>query len=77
MGLRYVDERYANTANTQTVPGFTVVDANLGWQVLADVRLGLQLNNLLDRRYAATAHSGEQWIMGEPRSYFATVDYSF
>ncbi|MEF9898706.1 MAG: TonB-dependent receptor [Pseudomonas sp.] len=77
MGLRYVDERYANTANTQTVPGFTVVDANLGWQVLTDVRLGLQLNNLLDRRYAATAHSGEQWIMGEPRSYFATVDYSF
>jgi len=77
MGVRYVDERYANTANTQTVPGFTVVDANLGWQVLPDVRLGLQLNNLLDRRYAATAHSGQQWIMGESRSYFATVDYSF
>ncbi|WP_342625059.1 TonB-dependent receptor [Pseudomonas alkylphenolica] len=77
IGLRYVDERYANTANTQTVPGFTVVDANLGWQVLPDVRLGLQLNNLLDRRYAATAHSGEQWLMGEPRSYFATLDYSF
>ncbi|MNJ12985.1 TonB-dependent receptor [Pseudomonas sp. JV241A] len=77
MGLRYVDERYANTANSQSVPGFTVVDANLGWQVLPDVRLGLQLNNLLDRRYAATAHSGEQWLMGEPRSYFATVDYTF
>ena len=77
MGLRYVDARYADTANRQTVPGFTVVDANLGWQVLADVRLGLQLNNLLDRRYAATAHSGEQWIMGQPRSYFATLDYSF
>jgi len=77
MGVRYVDARYADTANTQTVPGFTVVDANLGWQVLPDVRLGLQLNNLLDRRYAAVAHSGEQWIMGEPRSYFATVDYTF
>ncbi|MCP3751537.1 TonB-dependent siderophore receptor [Pseudomonas sp. SBB6] len=77
MGLRYVDERYADTANSQRVPGFTVVDANLGWQVLPDVRLGLQLNNLLDRRYAATAHSGEQWLMGEPRSYFATVDYTF
>ena len=77
MGLRYVDERYANTANSQSVPGFTVVDANLGWQVLPDVRLGLQLNNLLDRRYAATAHSGEQWLMGQPRSYFATLDYTF
>ncbi|QPG61396.1 TonB-dependent receptor [Pseudomonas sp. BIGb0427] len=77
LGLRYVDERYANTANSQSVPGFTVVDANLGWQVLPDVRLGLQLNNLLDRRYAATAHSGEQWLMGQPRSYFATLDYTF
>ncbi|UVL58353.1 TonB-dependent siderophore receptor [Pseudomonas sp. B21-035] len=77
LGLRYVDERYANTANSQSVPGFTVVDANLGWQALPDVRLGLQLNNLLDRRYAATAHSGEQWLMGQPRSYFATLDYTF
>ncbi len=77
IGLRYVDERYANTANSQRVPGYTVVDANLGWQVLPDVRLGLQLNNLFNRDYVVAAHSGEQWLLGAPRSYFATVDYSF
>lgn len=77
IGLRYVDERYANTANSQSVPGYTVVDANLGWQVLPDVRLGLQLNNLFNRDYVVAAHSGEQWLLGAPRSYFATVDYSF
>ncbi len=77
LGLRYVDARYADTANTATVPGYTVVDGNLGWQLLPEVRLGLQLNNLLDRRYAVTAHSAEQWLMGAPRSYFATLDYSF
>ncbi|MGE7990680.1 TonB-dependent receptor [Pseudomonas sp. NPDC089554] len=77
IGLRYVDERYANTANSQNVPGYTVVDANLGWQVLPDVRLGLQLNNLFNRDYVVAAHSGEQWLLGAPRSYFATVDYSF
>ncbi|MBX8513195.1 TonB-dependent receptor [Pseudomonas cichorii] len=78
MGLRYVDERYANTANTTSVPGYTVLDANLGWQVQRDVRLGLQLNNLLDRRYAASQYNnGQQWLMGEPRSFFVTADYSF
>ncbi len=77
LGLRYVDARYADTANTATVPGYTVVDGNLGWQLLPEARLGLQLNNLLDRRYAVTAHSAEQWLMGAPRSYFATLDYSF
>ncbi|RMO20338.1 TonB-dependent outermembrane receptor [Pseudomonas cichorii] len=78
MGLRYVDRRYANTANTTSVPGYTVLDANLGWQVQRDVRLGLQLNNLLDRRYAASQYNnGQQWLMGEPRSFFVTADYSF
>ncbi|WP_411384308.1 TonB-dependent receptor [Pseudomonas sp. L7] len=77
IGLRYVDQRYADTANAYSVPGYTVVDANLGWQVLPDVRLGLQLNNLFNRDYVVAAHSGEQWLLGAPRSYFATVDYSF
>ena len=54
-----------------------MVDANIGWQLLPDVRLGLQMNNLFDREYVASAFSGTQWIMGVPRSYFATVDYSF
>jgi len=77
IGLRYVDQRYADTANAYSVSGYTVVDANLGWQVLPDVRLGLQLNNLFNRDYVVAAHSGEQWLLGAPRSYFATVDYSF
>jgi iron complex outermembrane receptor protein len=77
IGARYVDERYADTANSQSAPGYTVVDANIGWQVLPDVRLGLQVNNLFDREYVASAFSGEQWVMGAPRSYFATVDYTF
>lgn len=77
IGLRYVDERYTSAANDAKVPGYTVVDANLGWQLLPDVRLGLQVNNLFDRQYAQSSYSGEQWLLGAPRSYFATVDYSF
>lgn len=54
-----------------------MVDANIAWQVLPDVKLGLQLNNLFDREYVQSAFSGQQWLMGMPRSYFATVDYTF
>ncbi|MGA4472425.1 TonB-dependent receptor [Ectopseudomonas chengduensis] len=78
IGARYVDARYADTANTAKVPGYTVVDANIAWQALPDVRLGLELNNLFDRQYATTASSdGEQWYLGAPRSFFITADYSF
>lgn len=78
IGARYVDARYANTANTVDVPGYTVVDANVAWQVQPDVRLGLQLNNLFDRTYARNQmHDGQQWLLGEPRSFFVTADYSF
>lgn len=78
IGARYVDSRYANTANTVEVPSYTLVDANIDWQVLPEVRLGLELNNLFDRQYATTASSdGGQWYLGEPRSFFVTADYSF
>ncbi|WP_322980078.1 TonB-dependent receptor [Pseudomonas sp. C11] len=78
IGARYVDARYVDTANTEKVPGYTVVDANIAWQVLSDVRLGLELNNLFDRQYATSASSdGQQWFLGAPRSLFVTADYSF
>ena len=57
---------------------FQLVDANVAWQALPDVRLGLELNNLFDRQYATSANSdGEQWYLGAPRSFFVTADYSF
>lgn len=78
IGARYVDARYADTANTVTLPSYTVVDATIGWQVQADVRLGLELNNLFDRQYATTGSSdGQQWYLGAPRSVFVTADYRF
>lgn len=78
LGARYVGSRYADNANSSELPGYTVVDANVDWGVARDVRLGLQLNNLLDRRYAASRYNGgQQWILGEPRSFFVTADYHF
>lgn len=77
-GVRYVDTRYGDNANTVEVPNYTVVDANLDWHVQPDLTLGLQLNNLFDRQYATTTgNNGRQWYLGQPRSFFVTADYSF
>ncbi|MBA5981836.1 TonB-dependent receptor [Pseudomonas sp. MD195_PC81_125] len=77
-GVRYVDARYADMANRNELPSYTVVDATLAWQALRNTTLGLQLNNLFDRRYAQSQYNdGQQWILGEPRSFFVTADYTF
>lgn len=78
IGARYVDARYADTANSVALPSYTLVDANIGWQVQPAVRLGLELNNLFDRQYATTgSRDGQQWYLGAPRSLFVTADYRF
>ncbi|NWB86492.1 TonB-dependent receptor [Pseudomonas gingeri] len=77
-GVRYVDARYADLANTVELPSYTVVDANVSWKALRNTTLGLQLNNLFDRQYALSQYNdGQQWIMGQPRSVFVTADYTF
>ncbi|QXZ13670.1 TonB-dependent receptor [Pseudomonas sp. AO-1] len=77
-GVRYVDARYADMANRNELPSYTVVDAMLSWQALRNTTLGLQLNNLFDRRYAQSQYNdGQQWILGEPRAFFVTADYTF
>ena len=77
-GLRYVDSRYADIANTRELPAYTVADASLSWKALRTTTLGLQVRNLFDRQYAASQYNeGQQWILGEPRSLYVTADLSF
>ena len=77
-GVRYVDSRYADYANTVELPSYTVVDATVSWKALPKTTLGVRLNNLFNRQYAVTQYNnGQQWIMGEPRSLFVTADYAF
>ncbi len=77
-GVRYVSARYADTANTSEVPSYTVADATVSWKALRNTTLGLELNNLFNRTYAVSQYNnGQQWILGEPRSFFVTADYTF
>lgn len=67
-----------DTANSVELPSYTVVDATVSWHALPNTTLGVRLNNLFNRQYAVTQYNGgQQWIMGEPRSFFVTADYAF
>lgn len=77
-GVRYVSARYADTANASEVPSYTVADASVSWKAMRNTTLGLELNNLFNRTYAVSQYNnGQQWILGEPRSFFVTADYTF
>jgi iron complex outermembrane receptor protein len=77
-GMRYVDARYADIANMNKLPSYTVVDAAVSWKALKNTTLALQLRNVFDREYASTQYNdGQQWILGEPRSLYLTADIDF
>lgn len=77
-GVRYVGPRQANTANTRQVGSYTVADVGLGWNPRADVRLNLQVANLLDRAYPlSVSNSGNQWLLGRPRAFELSALVSF
>ncbi|MDB6060148.1 MAG: putative TonB-dependent siderophore receptor [Verrucomicrobiaceae bacterium] len=71
-GARYVGDIYANTDNTQKLPGFTVVDAGLHWDAALNIGIDVRAKNVFDKFYAYTTSSnganGGQWVLGAPRT---------
>ena len=59
---------FTSTDNTVRLPGYARVDAALFYTVRSDLRLQLNLDNLLDRRYYAFAHSNNNITPGSPRA---------
>jgi vitamin B12 transporter len=49
--LAVFGDRFDDAANTTPVSGFALLDLRADWQVAADWRLGLSLNNALGKRY--------------------------
>jgi iron complex outermembrane receptor protein len=71
-GTRYVGKIYANTDNSQSVDGYTVIDAGLHWDVASDMSLDLRAKNLFDKFYAystvGNGANGGQLLQGPPRT---------
>ena len=86
LGSRYVSEQKrlitpdssAATTNIPYIPSSTVFDAMASYQLNPRTSLRLNVYNLFDRDYIATANNnGNRLVIGAPRSATLTATYKF
>lgn len=78
LGLGHQASVYANSAtNAVTLPAFTRADGALYYQIDKKTRLALNVENLFDRHYYATAGGDNNIIVGAPRSVQLTLSAGF
>lgn len=87
--VRYVGERYGDAANLQKVPGFTVVDLTVAYNIekkfgLEEATLKFGVINVFDRQYISQISpsdidlsSGASYYVGAPRTFMGTVAVKF
>ena len=76
-GLKYVDERAGQTANTAFSMGsYTVVDLLSFYKINDKVRLNLDVKNLFDRDYEEGAFGNVYAYPGAPRTVQIGVSYT-
>lgn len=68
LGAIYQDEVYVSTDNAVTLPSFTRFDAAVFYGVNPNVRLQLNVENLFDEEYFASAHSNTNLLPASPRA---------
>ncbi|MCZ7593591.1 MAG: TonB-dependent siderophore receptor [Hyphomicrobium sp.] len=64
---------YANIDNTVTLPGFARVDAALFWDINENIEAQLNVENVFDTEYYATAHNNNNITPGSPQAYYLTL----
>ncbi len=77
LGLVHQAGVYASTTNAVTLPAFTRADAAVYFKVGTQGRLALNVENLFDRHYTATAGSDYNLIVGTPRRVQLTFSTRF
>ena len=77
LGAVYQNAVYASADNAVELPSFTRVDAAVYYTVNPDLRLQLNVENLLDEDYYASAHSNSNIMQGSPRAFGLSANMSF
>ncbi|WP_447890441.1 TonB-dependent siderophore receptor [Pseudomonas hormoni] len=76
-GLKYVDERAGQTANTAfSMSSYTVVDLLSFYKINDKVRLNLDVKNLFDRDYEEGAFGNVYAYPGAPRTVQVGISYT-
>jgi catecholate siderophore receptor len=77
LGLIWRDEMYASISNAVTLPAFTRVDGAVFYRLNDRLRVQLNVENLLDEDYVATAHSDNNLTPGAPRAFKVALTAGF
>ena len=77
IGVIYRDEIYASTDNTVKIPGFTRIDAAIFHRFNEHLRAQVNVENVLDRHYFASAHSNTNITPGSPRAFRLSLTTDF
>lgn len=74
LGVVYRDSIFTSTSNTVTLPSFTRFDAALFYQASPRYRLQLNVENVSDKKYYASAHNDNNITPGAPRTFKLTLN---
>mgnify|MGYP002623380147 FL=1 len=77
LGVTHQSEMYASISNAVTLPAFTRVDAALFYNVTDRVQAQLNIENILDEDYWATAHNDNNITPGSPTAARVTLRARF
>ncbi|UVW29468.1 TonB-dependent siderophore receptor [Massilia sp. H6] len=77
LGVVYRDSLYTSTTNTTMLPSFTRVDGALYYRIDKQLRLQLNVENLFDKKYYASAHNDNNITPGAPRSVKLSLHAGF
>jgi iron complex outermembrane recepter protein len=75
--MRYVSQRFGNSANTVSDGAYTLWGAFATWRINKSTSLTLRGRNLSDKVYAASVTSTPMFFLGAPRSFDLTVQARF
>lgn len=75
-GVRHVGKTYADAANTQYWPAYTLLDLGLAWKITPGATLTGRVRNATDRIYGAEARTGQVYL-GAPRTLDVTLHTAF
>lgn len=77
LGVVYRDEIFSSISNDVTLDSFTRVDAAIYYAVSPSVQLQLNVENLFDKEYFASAHNDNNLLPGSPRGVYLGVHLDF
>ncbi|GLK89200.1 TonB-dependent siderophore receptor [Pseudomonas turukhanskensis] len=72
----YVGDRSGQTGTRFELPAYSTVDLLAHYNVSDTARIGLNLNNLFDRKYYERAHNSTWVLPGEPRNLSVSLTLS-